>query len=347
MELGIYTFGDHNPNPVTGESATPKEKLRQAIELARLADELGLDVFAVGEHHRPDMAISSPAVVLAAAAEATERIRLSSATTVLNTLDPVRVYEDFATLDLLSGGRAEIIAGRGSFTENFDLFGYDIADYDHLFAEHLGLLLELNRSERVTWKGRFRPALAEAEVAPRAEGRIPIWLGVGGTPSSFERAGRLGLPLNIAILGGPSRFAALANLYRSAAAKAGHPESAVRVAVSSHGYLGDDGDQAREEHWELYSRNMRKGLKNRFPGREIPRAHYDVEAGPHGGIYAGDAKETLAKIRWERDLLGIDRLLLQFDFGGVPFPKVKRSVEILGTEVLPEVRKAFPAARAR
>lgn len=342
MDLGIYTFGDHNPNPVTGEAATPREKLRQTVDLARLADELGLDVFAVGEHHRPDMAISSPAVVLAAAAEATERIRLSSATTVLNTLDPVRVYEDFATLDLLSGGRAEVIAGRGSFTEGFDLFGYDLADYDALFAEHLDLLLRLNRSDRVTWSGRFRPALRDADVAPRAERPLPIWLGVGGTPASFERAGRLGLPLNIAILGGPAHFAPLADLYRAAAAKAGHPESAVRVAVSSHGHLDDDGDKAREDHWELYSRNMRKGLRNRFPGREVPRSRHDAEAGPHGGIYAGDAKETLAKIRWQRDLLGMDRLLLQLDFGGVPFRQVKRSVEILGTEVLPEVRKEFP-----
>lgn len=345
MELGIYTFGDHNPNPVTGEAVTPKEKLRQTVELATLADELGLDVFAVGEHHRLDMAISSPAVVLAAAAQATERIRLSSATTVLNTLDPVRVYEDFATLDLLSGGRAEIIAGRGSFTENFDLFGYDMADYDALFIENLGLLQELNRSGRVTWKGRFRPALDDAEVAPRTERPIPIWIGVGGTPQSFARAGHLGLPLNIAILGGPSHFVPLANLYREAAAKAGHPEASTRVAVSSHGHLGDDGDEARQEHWELYSRNMRKGLRNRFPGREIPRPYYDLEVGPHGGIFAGDAKETIAKIAWERKLLGIDRLLLQFDFGGVPFKDVKRSVEILGTEVLPEVRKAFPAAR--
>lgn len=347
MELGIYTFGDHNPNPITGEASTPKEKLRQTIELAKLADELGLDVFAVGEHHRPDMAISSPAVVLAAVAQATERIRLSSATTVLNTLDPVRVYEDFATVDLLSNGRAEIIAGRGSFTENFDLFGYDMADYDTLFAEHLDLLLKLNQSDRLTWKGRFRPSLTDAEVAPRAEGRIPIWLGVGGTPSSFERAGRLGLPLNIAILGGPAHFTKLANLYRAAAAQAGQPEHAVRVAVSSHGHLDDDGDQARQDHWELYSRNMRKGLRNRFPGREIPRSYYDMEVGPHGGIFAGDAKDTIAKIKWERDLLGIDRLLLQFDFGGVPFKQVKRSVEILGTEVLPEIRKAFPMPVSR
>ena len=345
MELGIYTFGDHNPNPVTGESVTPKDKLHQTIELAKLADELGLDVFAVGEHHRPDMAISSPAVVLAAAAQATERIRLSSATTVLNTLDPVRVYEDFATVDLLSGGRAEIIVGRGSFTENFGLFGYDKADYDALFVEHLGLLQELNRSERVTWKGRFRPALNDAEVAPRTERPIPIWIGVGGTPQSFARAGKLGLPLNIAILGGPSHFVPLANLYREAAIQAGHRETTTRVAVSSHGYLGDDGDEARQEHWELYSRNMRKGLRNRFPGREIPRSYYDLEVGPHGGIFAGDAKETIAKIKWERQLLGIDRLLLQFDFGGVPFKHVKRSVEILGTEVLPEIRKAFPVAQ--
>lgn len=185
MELGIYTFGDHNPNPVTGETVSQKEKLRQTLELARLADELGLDVFAVGEHHRPDMAISSPATVLAAASQVTEQIKLSSATTVLNTLDPVRVFEEFATVDLLSGGRVEIIAGRGSFTENFDLFGYDLDDYDSLFAEHLGLLLALNRNARVTWTGRHRPALRDAEVSPRPERPIPIWIGVGGTPQSF------------------------------------------------------------------------------------------------------------------------------------------------------------------
>ncbi|MHB8633189.1 MAG: LLM class flavin-dependent oxidoreductase [Thermoplasmatota archaeon] len=339
MELGIYTFGDHNPNPLTGESVSPATKLAQTLELAQLADELGLDVFAVGEHHRPDMAISSPAVVLAAAAQVTTKIRLSSATTVLNTLDPVRVYEDFATLDLLSGGRAEIIAGRGSFTENFDLFGYDLDDYDRLFAEHLDLLLALNQNAKLTWSGRLRAPLVDAEVGPRAERPLPIWLGIGGTPESAVRAGRLGLPLNIAILGGPERFPPLAKLYRDAAAQAGHP---ARVAVSSHGYLGDDGQAARDEHWEYYSRNMRAGLKNRFPGREIPREYYDYEVGPRGGIFAGDARETVAKIGMERKLLGIDRLLLQFDFGGIPFAKVKRSVEILGTEVLPEVRRAFP-----
>ncbi|HET6398606.1 MAG TPA: LLM class flavin-dependent oxidoreductase [Candidatus Thermoplasmatota archaeon] len=340
MEIGIYTFGDHLPNPVTGEAATPREKLRQAVRLAKLADEVGLDVFAVGEHHRLDMAISSPAVVLAAAAEATQRIRLSSATTVLNTLDPVRVFEDFATLDLLSGGRAEIIAGRGSFTENFELFGHDLKDYDALFVENLDLLLRLNREERVTWQGRFRPPLRDAEAAPRPERPIPVWIGMGGTPQSAARAGRMGLPLNIAILGGPRRFVPFAELYRQSAQQAGHA-AAARLAVSSHGYIADDGAQARAEHWEIYGRNMRKGLRNRFPPMDIPREAYEQETGPHGGIFAGDAKETVEKVLWERRLLGIDRLLLQLDWGGVPFPKVCRGVEILGAEVLPAVRKAL------
>jgi probable LLM family oxidoreductase len=342
MELGIYTFGDILPNPITGETVTAREKMRQTVELARLADELGLDVFAVGEHHRLDMVVSSPAVVLAAAAQATSQIRLSSATTVLNTLDPVRVFEDFATLDLLSGGRAEIIAGRGSFTENFDLFGHDIAHYDALFAEHLDLLLRLNREERVTWQGRFRPPLQDAEVAPRPMRPLPVWLGMGGTPQSAVRAGQLGLPLNIAILGGPERFVPFAELYRKAWAHAGHDPAGARLAVSSHGYLDHDGAAARDAFYELYARNMALGLRNRFPPREVPRAYFDHETGPRGGIFCGDAKETVEKVKWERRTLGIDRLLLQFDFGGIPFRDVRRSVEILGTEVLPEVRKAFP-----
>lgn len=343
MELGIYTFGDINPNPVTGETVDARTKMRQTVELAKLADDLGLDVFAVGEHHRLDMVVSSPAVVLAACAQATQRIKLSSATTVLNTLDPVRVYEDFATLALLSGDRAEIIAGRGSFTENFDLFGYSIQDYDALFAEHLDLLLRLNGSERVNWSGRLRKPLHDAEVGPRPGQPIPIWIGVGGTPQSAVRAGRLGLPMNIAILGGPERFVPLAQTYRNAWDRAGHDPRTCRLAVSSHGYLGDDGPTARADYWEIYSRNMRNGLRNRFPPREMPRAYYDQEAGPNGAIFAGNARETTAKILWQRDLLGLDRLLLQFDFGGIPYKAVRRSVEILGEEVLPAVRKATGA----
>ena len=341
MEIGVYTFGDMFPDAETGETPTPGRKLRDVLRWAKLADEVGLDVFAVGEHHRLDMAISSPPVVLAAIARETRRIRLSSATTLLNTLDPVRVFEDFATLDLLSDGRAEIVAGRGSFVESFALFGYDMEDYDDLFAEKLDLFLHLNKSERVTWEGRLRPSLHDAEISPRPERPLPLWVGVGGTPQSAARAGYLGLPLNVAILGGPQRFPPLVDVYRRAAVQGGHDPATLPVAISSHGYVADDGDQAREEHYKLYSAMMRKGLRNRFPPREIPREYYDMEAGPRGGIFAGDAKETVAKILWERELFGHQRTLLQLDWGGVPSRKVERAIEILGTEVAPAVRKAL------
>lgn len=344
MEIGIYTFGDLFPDPVTGETRTPRQKLRETVKLAQLADEVGLDVFAVGEHHRLDMVISSPAVVLAACAEATSRIKLSPATTLLNTLDPVRVFEDFATLDLLSEGRAELLVGRGSFVESFALFGYDLQDYDDLFAEKLDLLLKLNERERVTWEGRHRPSLHDAEVAPRPERPLPLWIGVGGTPQSAVRAGMLGIPMNIAILGGPERFAGFAALYRRAAAQAGHDPAKLRLAVSSHGLLGDDSRQAKDDYYARWSDLMRKGLKNRFPPRDVPREAFEHEMGPRGAVYAGDAREAIAKVRWEREVLGIDRLLLQMDWGGMPFEKVKRSIEILGTEVAPVVREEFGGA---
>lgn len=340
MELGVYTFGDLLPDPVTGEAPSARQRLRNVVELAARADEMGLDVFAVGEHHRLDMAISSPPVVLAAIAENTTRIKLSSATTLLNTLDPVRVYEDFATLDLLSEGRAELIVGRGSFTESFGLFGYRMEDYDALFAEKLDLFLQLNKTARITWKGRYRSALDDAEIAPRAEHPLPLWIGVGGTPGSFARAGQMGIPLNLAILGGPERFVPLINLYRQSAAKAGQDLDALRVAISSHGYILDDGDKARDDHYRMYSGMMRKGLKNRFPPREITREAYDHEAGPRGGIFAGNGKDVAEKIIWEHRLFQHDRMLLQLDWGGVPQKTLLRAIEILGTEVMPALKKA-------
>lgn len=341
MELGLYTFGDLTPDPATGKAPTPKQRMRETVKLAKLADEVGLDVFAVGEHHRLDMVHSSPAVVLAAVAEATQRIKLSSATTLLNTLDPVRVFEDFATLDLLSDGRAEMIVGRGSFVESFALFGYDMKDYDDLFAEKLDLLLELNRNERVTWEGHHRPSLHDAEISPRPGRPLPVWVGVGGTPQSAARAGFLGLPMNIAILGGPDRFTSLVQYWRMGAKQGGHDPSTLRLAVSSHGLLGDDAARAKDDFALRWGDLMRKGLKNRFPPRDVPREYLDMEMGPRGAMFAGDAKEAVAKILWERELLGIDRLLLQMDWGGMPYEKVARSVEILGTEVAPAVREAL------
>lgn len=340
FELGLYTFGSLFPDPVTGETTTFKQKVRETVALSVLAEEVGLDVFAVGEHHRLDMAISAPPVVLAACAEATERIRLSPATTLLNTLDPVRVFEDFATLDLLSDGRAELLVGRGSFIESFALFGHDIERYDELFAENLELLLALNEHEVVTWKGEHRAPLHEAEISPRPERPLPIWIGMGGTPASAVRTARLGLPLNIAILAQPARFAPIAELYRRSAAEAGHDPATLQLAVSSHGLLAEDGDQARDEYWVRYEHLARHGLKNRFPPRRVTREQFDEEAGPRGAIFAGSPDEIVERIGWQREVLGMDRLLLQIDWGGMPFERVKRAVELLGTEVVPRLAEA-------
>src|SRR5438105_4283897 len=246
MELGIYTFAELTPDPATGRTVTPQQRLRDLMEEIELADRVGLDVFGVGEHHRPDFAVSAPAVVLAAASQRTQRIRLTSAVSVLSSDDPVRVFQEFATLDLLSGGRAEIMAGRGSFTESFPLFGYDLDDYDELFAEKLELLLRIRDSERVTWSGRLRAPLNDAVVWPRPlQNPLPVWVAVGGTPQSVVRAGTLGLPMTLAIIGGlPERFVPLAQLYREAARAADHDDALVKLAINTHAFVGKTSAEA-------------------------------------------------------------------------------------------------------
>ena len=280
FEIGLFTFGEVTADPVTGRPIDPAARLREFIDLAKLADEAGLDVFGVGEHHRPDFAIASPPVVLAAIAEATERIRLTSTVTVLSTADPVKVFEDFATVDLISGGRAEITAGRGAYTESFPLFGHDLADYDELFEEKLDLLLRLNRNERVTWTGRHRPPLVDAGVYPRpVQDELPVWIAVGGTPASVIRAGRNGLPLYLAILGQPERFAPLAELYRQSAADAGQNPQPLRVGVTSHFYVEPTSQGARDTFYPYYSRY----IGNNMPGARgqlLPRDAFDAWAGP-------------------------------------------------------------------
>src|SRR6195952_2782332 len=258
MELGIYTFAETTPDARTGRTISPAERLADLVEEIALADELGLDVFGVGEHHRPDFAVSAPAVVLAAAAMRTKRIKLTSAVTVLSSDDPVRVFQEFAPVDLLSGGRAEIMAGRGSFIESFPLFGYDLDDYDELFVEHLDLLLALRAQERVTWQGRHRAPLRDATVHPRPEqAPIPLWIAVGGNPESVVRAGTLGLPLAVAIIGGmPERFAPLVELYRETAAAAGHDPSRLGVSLNVHGYVADESRRAADEWFGGYAEVM-------------------------------------------------------------------------------------------
>ena len=342
FEIGLFTFGEITADPVTGRPIDPAVRLREFIDLARLADQAGLDVFGVGEHHRPDFAIASPAVVLAAIAQATDRIRLTSTVTVLSTADPVKVFEDFTAVDLISDGRAEITAGRGAYTESFPLFGHDLADYDELFEEKLDLLLQLNRSEHVTWSGRHRPPL-DAGIYPRpVQAELPVWIAVGGTPASVERAGRHGLPMYLAILGQPERFAPLAELYRSTAATAGHQPDTLRVGVTSHFYIEPTSQGARDTFYPYYSRY----IGNNMPGARgqlLPRDAFDNWAGPRGALFAGSPQEIIDKILWEHELLGHDRFLAQIGLGGLPFADTARSIELLATDVLPVIRRETSA----
>ena len=339
FEIGLFTFGEITADPVTGRPIDPAVRLREFIELAKLGDQAGLDVFGVGEHHRPDFAIASPAVVLAAVAQATEHIRLTSTVTVLSTADPVKVFEDFTAVDLISGGRAEITAGRGAYTESFPLFGHDLADYDELFEEKLALLLQLNRRERVTWTGKHRPPLVDAGIYPRpVQPQLPVWIAVGGTSASVVRAGRHGLPLYLAILGQPERFVPLTDLYRQTANDAGHALEHLRVGVTSHFYVEDTSQGARDTFYPHYSRYIGNNMPG-ARGQALPRDAFDAWAGPRGALFAGSPQEIIDKILWEHELLGHDRFLAQIGLGGLPFAQTARSIELLATEILPLVRR--------
>lgn len=336
MQIGIASFVDTDP---AAGAAGAAQRLRELVEQAELAEQVGLEVVAVGEHHRPDFAVSSPAVVLAAVAARTERVRLSSAVTVLSSDDPVRVYQDFATLDLLSGGRAEIMAGRGSFTESFPLFGQNLDDYDELFAEGLELLLAVRDSERVTWAGRHRAALTDAGVYPRAlQAPLPVWIAVGGTPQSVVRAATLGLPMTLAIIGGtPERFTPFVQLYREAARAAGRDPATLPLGVNSHTYVAESPAQAAAEFFPHYGGMMsRIGRERGWP--EMSRAQFDQLASPRGAVLAGGPQEVIDKLLLEHELFGHQRFLAQMSVGGMPHEKVLRAIELLGTEVAPVVR---------
>jgi probable LLM family oxidoreductase len=333
MELGIATFADLAPG------ITPQQRMRDLLEEAQLADELGLDVFALGEHHRQDYLVSAPAVALAAIAARTERIRLSSAVTVLSSDDPVRVFQQFAHVDLISGGRAEIMAGRGSFIESFPLFGYDLDDYDELFAEKLELLLAIRESERVTWSGRHRAPLRDAGVWPRpVQDPLPIWVAVGGTPQSVVRAGTLGLPLTIAIIGGqPERFAPLVALYRRAFEAAGHEPAEARVAINTHAFVGRTSAQADSAFAASYLAMMNRiGRERGWPPSGRPE--YDALRSPRGALAVGDPEQVAEKILFEHELFGHQRYVAQMSVGAVAHADVMRSIELFATEVAPVVR---------
>jgi probable LLM family oxidoreductase len=333
VELGIYTFGE-----VTTDAVTPAERLRDLLEEIELADEAGLDVFGVGEHHRPDFSVSAPAVVLAAAASRTQRIRLTSAVSVISSDDPVRVFQQFATLDLLSGGRAEIMAGRGSFIESFPLFGHDLRDYDELFEEKLQLLLTVRASERVTWRGRFRAPLDDLPVYPRPlQDPLPVWVAVGGTPRSVVRAGALGLPMALAIIGGePERFVPFAQLHRQAALEAGHGR--LPLSINSHGFVAKTSQDAADEAFPAFKATMdRIGRERGWP--PMTRAQFEASRELRGANLVGSPQQVIEKILFQHELFGHDRFLIQLSVGTLPHRSLMRAIELFATEVAPVVRR--------
>lgn len=338
MEIGLYSFAEVADS--SGESA--QKRLSDLLEEIELADQVGLDVFGVGEHHRADFAVSAPAVVLAAAAMKTKRIRLSSAVTVLSSDDPVRVFQAFSTVDLLSGGRAEIMAGRGSFIESFPLFGYDLNDYDELFDEKLDLLLRIRDSERVTWHGNHRVALEDQAVYPRpVQNPLPVWVAVGGTPQSVVRAASYGLPMALAIIGGaPEAFVPHVKLYKEVSARAGHDPAEARVSINSHTYIAEGSAQARDEFYPAYSVMMNRiGRERGWSG--MTRAQFDALCSPRGALLVGSPAEVTDKILYEHELFGHSRFLAQMSVGPIAHDKVMKSIELLGTQVVPAVRKAL------
>src|SRR5690349_10639301 len=336
VEIGAYTFADVSPDP---GGVGPAQRVREVVEEIALADQVGLAVYGVGEHHRADYAASAPAMILAAAAERTSAIRLTSAVTVLSSDDPVRVMQQYATLDLLSGGRAEVMAGRGSFTESFPLFGYDLADYDELFAEKLELLLALRAGGPVTWTGRHRAPLHGQSVHPRpVQEPLPIWGAVGGNPHPVVRAGVLGLPMALAIIGGmPEQFAGLAQLHREAARRADQPRAP--FSLNMHGFVADTSQAAADTYYPAHSAVMNRIGAERGWG-PTDRAAFDAQVGPRGPYVVGSPQQVVEKILFLHEVFGHDRLLIQLAIGDVPHRDVLRAIELLGTEVAPAVRAA-------
>ena len=340
FEVGIYSFVELTSDPITGSTLSPTERMSNLMETIELADQVGLDVFGLGEHHRPDFISSSPVTILAAAAAKTKNIRLSTAVTVLSSDDPVRVFQDFATLDLLSKGRAEIMAGRGSFVESFPLFGYDLNDYNELFSEKLELLLKLRETEIITWAGKHRPALFEQGIYPRPhQEKIPIWIAVGGTPESVVRAGTLGLPMALAIIGGmPERFAPLTDLYRASASEAGHNPTDIQLSINSHGFIGDDSKQAADDYFPSFQQMMNKiGKERGWSG--ITRQQFEGSRSLRGSDFVGTPDEVIEKILFQHKIFGHGRFLIQLGVGSIPHAKMMRAIELLGTKVAPVVRK--------
>ena len=343
MQIGLDSFAALVPDPATGITVSAAERMGQLLEEIELADEVGLDVFGLGEHHRSEYLDSAPSVILAAGAARTRRIRLTSAVTVLSAADPVRVFQNFATLDLLSGGRAEMVVGRGSFIESFPLFGLELKDYDSLFAEKLDLLLAIRENTHVHWKGRHRAALTGQGVYPRPlQNPLPIWLGVGGTPESFARAGSLGLPLMVAIIGGePHRFRPLIDLYRETGRQAGYGPEQLKVGIHVLGYVADTDEQAADEFFPGYAEAFTKiGRERGWP--PVTRGQFEALRRPSGALLVSDAETVAEKVlRMSEALGGIARVSFQMSVAALPHAKLMHAIELLGRRVAPAVRKAL------
>ncbi|GAA4341736.1 LLM class flavin-dependent oxidoreductase [Mucilaginibacter gynuensis] len=339
MELGISTFGEVTPDGKAGNAVNAHERVQQLLEEVKLADEVGLDVFAFGEHHRPDFVVSAPEVFMAAAAAITKNIHLSSSVTVLSSADPVRTFQNFATVDLISGGRAEMIAGRGSFIESFPLFGYDLDDYDALFTEKLEMLLEIGKQEVISWEGKFRAPIRQQGIYPRPyQSAIPVWLGVGGTPASAKRAGRMNLPMIIAILGSaPKHFVSFVELYRESAEKAGHDVSKLQLGISSQFFVAEDSAQAADEFYPSYEALMNRVGKDRG-WSPMSREQFEWLR-KDGPLVVGNVQQAVDKIMQQYELFGNTRFLAQLVTGHTPHAKILKAIEIFGTQVAPIIRK--------
>lgn len=342
MELGLSMFGDLSYNHNTKTFQPAEERLKEILEEIKLADEVGLDVFGIGEHHRPDFAVSSPEIILAAAASITKKIKLTSSVTVLSSTDPVRTYQHFSTVDLISNGRAEITVGRGSFTESFPLFGYNLNDYNGLFAEKLDLLLAINKKEVISWKGRFRAPLEEQQVLPRAMGDgLDIWIAVGGTPQSVIRAGRLGLPLIIAIIGGmPAQFKPFFEMYKREYLQAGHDPAKMRIATHSHGLIGEHGQELADRYFPFYAEQMNRIGRDRG-WSPYTKEQFEGGRSRDGALFIGDVNQVVDKILYHQELFGLTRFLLHADVGAPSHKELMKTIELLGTKVAPAVRKAL------
>lgn len=340
FEIGLYSFAELSPDPQTGHKLSPAERIRDLLEEIELADQVGLDVFGLGEHHREDFVSSAPEVILAAAASRTKNIRLTSAVTVLSSDDPVRVFERFASLDLVSNGRAEIMAGRGSFIESFPLFGYDLHDYDALFTEKLDLLLQLREAVRVTWRGRLRAPIENLGVYPRPiQDPLPIWVGVGGTPESVVRAASRGLPMALAIIGGlTEQFAPFAHLYRQTAAEHNYDPATLPLSINSHGFIADTRQQALDESFPAVQTVMNKIGRERG-WSPMRREQYEASATVRGANFVGSPDDIIEKILFQHSIFNHQRLLLQLSVGTMPHDKLMHAIELLGTKVAPIVRE--------